>query len=546
VLLPSVVSTLFPHLPRASLHAFRVALVLGAAVVVTLGGLGLYPVAFAAAVVFVPLLTVLYVWSVDLYEDEPVVVLALTLVWGAVAGVGLGRVDRALLPGASEVLAESSGEQILLRGVALPLISIVLILAGPLVLLPYRKFNDVLDGATFAVASAVTFVAALALFESSALFQEGWRPPTATWPWVVRLLEHGIALPLLAAGAAAGASASLWLRYRTRSGRRALGPFGHPLVALPAAGGLLVAGAIGQLELPRTAALALLLVLDAIALVWLRLVIHVGLQQEAAEIDVGPSVTCANCGDETPSHTFCGRCGIALKALPKRAGSEPADEPSDGLRIQPVLLLGLFALALAAAVGAGALTVGFGSSQPQAPCETLGDCGPVRSSALGTGSPLVVKTPWRSALGFQLEYDPAHWTVAGSGPQDLTLRGENGEVLTIEGAQGTQPADLLEARVAKLRDDLPDIKANADPRREVLGPSIGSRQGIGAVYCGTISTPQGGNSAADVVVLAASAEGGSPGVAVSLVTNSCQAAPNEQIGFLRADAVLNTFRWPGG
>jgi hypothetical protein len=54
----------------------------------------------------------------------------------------------------------------------------------------------------------------------------------------------------------------------------------------------------------------------------LRLIIHLGLMQEAAERSIGPDVACPNCGEQTPHHTFCINCGYSFAALPKReAGS---------------------------------------------------------------------------------------------------------------------------------------------------------------------------------------------------------------------------------
>jgi hypothetical protein len=61
----------------------------------------------------------------------------------------------------------------------------------------------------------------------------------------------------------------------------------------------------------------------------MRLLIHLGLLQEAAEIEIGAPVTCPECGATTPHHTFCVTCGIALRALPRvlpSATGEPGAE----------------------------------------------------------------------------------------------------------------------------------------------------------------------------------------------------------------------------
>ncbi len=69
----------------------------------------------------------------------------------------------------------------------------------------------------------------------------------------------------------------------------------------------------------RIAALIVIGVLAAVALVWLRMVIHLGLLQESMEVPIGDAIVCSNCHHTTLTHTFCGNCGVALRALPKDA-----------------------------------------------------------------------------------------------------------------------------------------------------------------------------------------------------------------------------------
>ena len=64
-------TTLFPRLPRADLDAFRLALAAGIVVVVALAAAGLLPVALLASALLVPLLLTVYLYSTDVYEDEP-------------------------------------------------------------------------------------------------------------------------------------------------------------------------------------------------------------------------------------------------------------------------------------------------------------------------------------------------------------------------------------------------------------------------------------------------------------------------------------------
>jgi hypothetical protein len=327
-------STLFPQLPKGDMGTFQLVLAIGIGAIVGLAIVGVYPVAFAAALVLVPLMMVLYMWDVDVYEDEPLRVVAYTAGWGIVTGLIAGLAIRAIVPLDIGAFGSVSTETLVVRGFVIPLIGLAVMLAGPLVLLPYRKFNDVLDGATFGATAAVTFVAAQAFAQAIELFAGGIRPAGDPLPWVVRLVALGIANPVIAGGAVGAAAGAFWLRYRAPVGdRQRLGLVGLPIVALVGAALLLVAGAIGQLVLPFLAALAWLALLAAIAMVWLRAVIHLGLLQEAAEIEIGGVIRCPNCTRPTPFHSFCGHCGISLRALPKtviRGPSEPtaaADQP---------------------------------------------------------------------------------------------------------------------------------------------------------------------------------------------------------------------------
>ncbi len=44
-----------------------------------------------------------------------------------------------------------------------------------------------------------------------------------------------------------------------------------------------------------------------------------------------PEIQCPNCGAQTPAHTFCAECGVALRALPKSgAQPQPGGQPPPG------------------------------------------------------------------------------------------------------------------------------------------------------------------------------------------------------------------------
>jgi hypothetical protein len=315
----AMISTLFPQLPRAETKAFRWALLAGLAVVLGLALLGFFPVALVVAAVLVPLLMVLYLYVVDVYEDEPLPVIGATMAWGAIAGIAFGFVLRALEStsgggfGATPTLTSN-----LLNGVGVPLAEGALMLAGPLVLLTQRRFNDVLDGATFGAASAVSFSGAHLIVQSIAILSAGLRPNGDPLPWVVQLISLGVLQPVIAAGVIGAVTAAFWLRYRAPiADRSALGIVGVPLYALLIGAAILILAGLAKTLLSLIPATAVLAVLAAVALIWLRRALHLGLLQEQREITESRSIGCPNCGRPTPEHSFCGNCGVSLRALPK-------------------------------------------------------------------------------------------------------------------------------------------------------------------------------------------------------------------------------------
>ena len=317
VLRPTIVSTIFPQLPQPSMATFRACLGLGLASVLVLGLAGLYPVALIAAAVLVPSLVVLYMLDVNVFEDLPLTVIGATLVWGAVMGALTALIAKAISPSGTDVFVGGDGSLVLTRGVLIPLLSVVLILAGPLWMMRYPKFSTVLDGATFGAASASAFVGAEVIVQALTVLTHGLRPPGSVVPWLVQLALISIGLPIVTMSAMSAVAGAVWLKRRAPiRDRRALGRLGSLYLVVPLGAGFLIVSAIVQITLPSGVALAIVAVLAVLGLLWLRQVIHLGLLEEALEVEDAPIITCANCGHRTRHGAFCEYCGISLSALP--------------------------------------------------------------------------------------------------------------------------------------------------------------------------------------------------------------------------------------
>jgi hypothetical protein len=335
--MPSLVSTLFPQLPRDSQPSYRLALGFGTAAVVVLAILGLFPVALIAAALLLPVLVVLYLVDVNSYEEEPVWAMSLTIGWGAAAGVGFGLLALAAAPSAASVIVNGTSQYLVLQGLVLPFCGFFVLLLGPLILLRYQRFNQVLDGVTFGVSAAAAFSCAQAITYGAHLIGDGLQPGGAVLPWIWRLLSWALGMPILTMGAAAAACAALWLKYRAPArDAGALGPLGHPAVALPLAGLLVMGGAVGETFLPAGGWLIWLAAFDLVAISLLRRSIHIGLLEESSETPIGGDIVCPNCGHVTAQHTFCGHCGVSLQALPKVPGLEhPSGAETGGPLLGP-------------------------------------------------------------------------------------------------------------------------------------------------------------------------------------------------------------------
>jgi ribosomal protein L32 len=317
VLRPTIISTIFPQLPRPSMGVFRACLALGVATVVVLGVAKLYPVGLIAGAVLLPMLVVLYMVEVNVFEEQPLTIIGATLLWGVATGALTALLAKGISPSDSQVFVHGNSSMILTRGVLIPVLSVVLILLGPLALLRFPRFSTVLDGATFAASSASAFVGAEIIVQALSVLGHGLRPPGTVVPWLVQLMIIAVALPLVTMASMAAGAGSIWLKVRgSIRDRSALGRLGRPQLAVPLGAAALVISAVVQVTVASGLALVIILALAVLSLLWLRQVIHVGLLEEALLIEDAPIITCANCGNRTRHGTFCESCGIAFAALP--------------------------------------------------------------------------------------------------------------------------------------------------------------------------------------------------------------------------------------
>jgi len=313
----SIITTLFPHLPHRRGSPFLGALVAGGALVTVLAALHLFAPATIAAVFVLPLLYLIYLYEVEIYESEPWLVIGATMVAGAVLGFAFATKAGGAL--SQFDLTGDSGSAFVLAAVAIPIASQVLMLAGPLFLYLFRsRFREPLDGLTFGAASALGFTMASSLTAFWPLIAGPLVGTGAPVDWAIRLTRAGLLVSLVNASTTALVTASLWLnRYdRRKAGREWESSI--PATLAVAFGMQVALGVLGFVVPDLLAEFAIFGLAALALLLYVRLVIHQSLMVEGAEHEIGPDSPCPECHRVVPTMAFCPSCGAARAAASKQ------------------------------------------------------------------------------------------------------------------------------------------------------------------------------------------------------------------------------------
>jgi ribosomal protein L32 len=309
----SIISTLFPHLPHRRGGAFRWALIAGGAAVLLLAAVHLFAPATVAATFLLPVLYLLYLYEVEVYEDEPWLLIAATMINGAVLGYAFTGYSGEVVSRLNLTGDRENG--FALAGVAIPIVAQLLMLAGPLFLYVYRpRYREPLDGLTFGAASALGFTVTSSLVAFWPLIGGPLVGAGAPLDWSLRLLRAGILVALVNASTTALVTAAVWLQRYDR--RRAGLPWTTSILAtvIVAIGAQVVLGMLGFAISDLVAGTAILMLATLALLMYVRLVIHQALLVEGAAHEIGPEAPCPECHRVVPTMAFCPSCGAARAA----------------------------------------------------------------------------------------------------------------------------------------------------------------------------------------------------------------------------------------
>jgi RsiW-degrading membrane proteinase PrsW (M82 family) len=320
VIYPSIVTTLLPHLPHRHRLPYQIALGATAALLVILGLLRWTGPLVAVASLAIPLVYLLYLYEVEVYEDEPLAIVGATFVLGIVLGTLWAFVTGPVLTRLvlQNALFGTSGARVIEGGVLLPLAAQVLMLLGPVALFLRPRYDEALDGFTFGAAGALGFTMASTLVDLLPGLREGLVADGSVTDSVLNALQHGLCTPIINASITGLICGALWLQRGPMRRRRYHGLLvGLGTVLIVAIALRIGLGMVSVLLTDSLSGIAAYGAAAALLILWARVALHSMLLTEAVEVRIGPDFLCSHCHHIVPRMAFCPNCGIATRATPK-------------------------------------------------------------------------------------------------------------------------------------------------------------------------------------------------------------------------------------
>lgn len=319
VLLPSVASSLFPHLGDHSRAPFRWGAVISVAALVVFAVLKWQAPLVAVSALGLPLLFALYLLESGAYLHLSRLALLLVTASSIALGVGWAWFTGGIIADSYDVAfgVDMEFKQPLWEGLVIPVAGALLMLV-PTAVARWSGLGtrEALDGFMIGALAALTFTAAATLTRLAPQFQTGLTAEgLPIQVLIIGALIRGLLMSLIAAAAGGMVGATLWFTKPDPA-------YQHPGQALagplPALGVVVIAAALLGLvdasPASQTTELVVYLVIAVVMLVCLRVVLHMALLREAHDPSTLEPLLCEHCGHVVPDMAFCPACGVATQA----------------------------------------------------------------------------------------------------------------------------------------------------------------------------------------------------------------------------------------
>jgi hypothetical protein len=334
----ALISSIMPRGAGQRPQTYRIALTIALVVALVAAIFGAMPIAVLVAAFAIPVVYIVYIYDVNLWEDEPLIVtglaflltgaltIAFTVLWTQLRG----PVPYGTTTYEGSLSAAPTVSTFLLVALVVPIVGEVIREIGPVLLASRPEFDDLMDGLTFGVISGVSYSCFDTLVRQWDLLTGGLQGSDPGL-WVSLIFLEGFVKPLIigtATGIAVAEFSGLGRGYDGFTPRYFRG-VGEAILANAAyQAGTYLFSFVGNATLGVILSILWGLVILAILILRVRNVLHSGLMEAALERSTpagglgppGELQFCAQCEMPLLDHAaFCTVCGTAARVQPKPA-----------------------------------------------------------------------------------------------------------------------------------------------------------------------------------------------------------------------------------
>jgi uncharacterized Zn finger protein (UPF0148 family) len=331
----ALISSIMPRGVGQRPQTYRIALTIALTVALLAAIFGAMPIAVLVAAFAVPIVYIVYIYDVNLWEDEPLPVTGLAFALTGILAIGFtmlwtylrGPVPFGTTTYDGTLNATPSVGAFLLVALVVPIVGEAIRQVGPVILASRPEFDDLMDGLTFGVISGVSYACFDTLVRHWNLLTGGLQSQDAGL-WVSLIFLEGFVKPLImgtATGIAVAEFSGLGRGFDGFTPRYFRGLAEAVLANIAYQAGTYLFAFVGDATLGVILSILWGLLILAILILRIRNVLHVGLMEAALErsarttgLGEGEFEVCAQCEMPLLEHAaFCNVCGTAVRVQAK-------------------------------------------------------------------------------------------------------------------------------------------------------------------------------------------------------------------------------------
>jgi hypothetical protein len=346
----AIVSTIMPRGSGQRGQTYRITLVVALVIALLAACFGAVPLAVLVAAFAIPVVYIMYLYDVNLWDDNPVQVtvmaflvsfvlgLGFTLLW--FVGIGTGTPGGG---GTSQGVAVGSVDLtgLLVAALLVPVVGELIRQIGPVLLARRPRFDDLLDGASFGVISGVAFATADTLVRHWELLTGGVTREIDPGLWMSLIFLEGFVKPLVigtASGIACAEFSGLGRGYDGFTPRYFRGLAEAVVANILYFGGIQLFSNLENATLSVVLSIVWGLLILGVLVIRMRRILHVGLleaaleaaqsEQAGAPVPQAQQEFCAQC--EMPmilGSSFCSACGASARARARGSSGSASAQP---------------------------------------------------------------------------------------------------------------------------------------------------------------------------------------------------------------------------